>query len=451
MAGQTVYQFRIVRDGKKYPKAYSLRQIKLGIEQDKVRTTDRFDLGDGQIVSLQQLKELLQVVPEGNESGSATSVAEPRMSERINQPREESDLRNGGQENQTTMKHPNVEAMLEAQTETPAVRNEVAAKSEGVARGSERVRQSHARRCKDVDSSRDFDLNKAWEQIDGVPSPDRVFLSVARKPKDAISGQPLVLDRDSMWFMRYNVAAIAICSAMVTLPAIFFPRVALFSIPMTLVFAAWWFLMKVRTPIWREWWKRRQELRRKRLELEHLKDEQVRSAKNFLAQFVDKKRQLEQCKNEIGGLDYQLQLRNYLDSHRICDADIPGIGEKKIQSLAQHGYTTARSVEPYVESVTGIGDSLTRDLCNWRARVEHRFRYKPTPIDIVSLQQACGRDLSPWLREIQIGTLALTQITETANREVHRLDVTIAQLEYDVAQAEADLFVAVSYKSRRAT
>ena len=77
------------------------------------------------------------------------------------------------------------------------------------------------------------------------------------------------------------------------------------------------------------------------------------------------------------------QLNQYLDSCRIDDAPLRGIGQTRKSMLVSYGIETALDVEASrLTQVPGFGEVLTAELLNWRAKCAGQFVYNSAiPVD----------------------------------------------------------------------
>jgi DNA-binding helix-hairpin-helix protein with protein kinase domain len=110
----------------------------------------------------------------------------------------------------------------------------------------------------------------------------------------------------------------------------------------------------------------------------------------YLSVFAEVERNLSQIAsvdsdltNEL--LDYRSnrekwQQAAFLDTFRIRDAEISGIGPAKVATLASFGIETAADITAAkILTVPGFGPALTDKLTNWRATIASKFRYHPQP------------------------------------------------------------------------
>ena len=81
---------------------------------------------------------------------------------------------------------------------------------------------------------------------------------------------------------------------------------------------------------------------------------------------------------EANRRDYQL--RTFLESYRIRNAKIRGIGPAKEATLASYGIDTAASVNyGAIVRLPGFGHASAQPLLDWRRRLEARFVFSPQP------------------------------------------------------------------------
>ncbi|WP_210252816.1 hypothetical protein, partial [Methylosinus sp. Ce-a6] len=141
------------------------------------------------------------------------------------------------------------------------------------------------------------------------------------------------------------------------------------------------------------------------------------------------------------------QRRRHLESVRIEDATIPGIGPGRKAMLASYNIETAWDLnEKQISRVPGFGPVLTRDLMAWRKAVETKFRFDPSkgvdPRDIAALDREIADNKQALERDLANGPQALTQIRDHILAQRTALQPLINEAGMALAQAKTNLKVA---------
>ena len=140
----------------------------------------------------------------------------------------------------------------------------------------------------------------------------------------------------------------------------------------------------------------------------------------------------------------ELQLRQFLGTQLIQNADIPGIGSGRKGTLTAYGIGSALQVPPGM-SIPGFGEALMSNLMGWRRDCESRFRYNPNTqlpaaeVNTVKIKHAQTRQLA--LAKLRGGAAKLDSLETRTRTEVSRAKMEILSLSRAHAQAIADLNV----------
>jgi DNA-binding helix-hairpin-helix protein with protein kinase domain len=119
------------------------------------------------------------------------------------------------------------------------------------------------------------------------------------------------------------------------------------------------------------------------------------------------------------------QRERYLDRFHIDHATIPNIGLGRKAMLASYGIETAADIErARIMSISGFGESLTRNLLDWRKGHEGNFRFNPSesidPTDAAAVERDITTRRQKLLQTLQQGPQILqrkaTQINEARAR-----------------------------------
>lgn len=311
-----------------------------------------------------------------------------------------------------------------------------------------------------VSRSAAFDFVGIWARIQAVPRPDQVFTRAQRRSSNMVIPRPIPAASDEDRPIRNAVGIISAIGAALTLFAFVFSWIAVFSVPVCVVFAVWWYVLETNSPL--------RQLKRDRRRVYHSKTQDLKRAQanlhtvaqRYRQQFEVKlesmrqlKRTYEQLKTqrdtELHALQQnvrQSQMNEHLQRFFICDASISGIGTGRTLTLVSYGIETAYDIEEgAVMSVPGFREALTWKLMDWRRQKEHDFQFNPSKgipqADIQALEMKYAQKRSQCERPFQRGPHELHQISSAAKAEVERLDSVVARLEYEAAQARADLRV----------
>ncbi len=176
--------------------------------------------------------------------------------------------------------------------------------------------------------------------------------------------------------------------------------------------------------------------------------------------FDAKRRYLEARKEELRDLPAktQQQLRQleakreahqrerFLDSHRIDQAGIVGIGAGRTATLQSYGIETAADVsESAILAVPGFGPAMASRLTAWRGSVERRFVFDPRKAvdqgDIAEVKRKSEARRLQLERELREGPKALRQMSQEIITRREAVRPGLEQALSVVAQAEADLNV----------
>ncbi|MEY5010418.1 MAG: hypothetical protein RLZZ253_1557, partial [Verrucomicrobiota bacterium] len=77
----------------------------------------------------------------------------------------------------------------------------------------------------------------------------------------------------------------------------------------------------------------------------------------------------------------QMALLSFLEGHRIEDAVIRGLGQKRRRALEDHGILTAADLEPdRLEDVPFLGPGMVDRLLQHRSELERAFLFSPDAV-----------------------------------------------------------------------
>lgn len=141
---------------------------------------------------------------------------------------------------------------------------------------------------------------------------------------------------------------------------------------------------------------------------------------------------------------YKHALNQFLDTHEIERARIPGIGEAKKAMLESFGIETAADITVNaVMQVPGFGPALTQRLLTWRQSIERTFRFDPhsnvDPRQISDLDRTIALRRADIERDLRQGPTNLQQIRATIATRRQALEGPLRHAADQFAQATADL------------
>lgn len=147
---------------------------------------------------------------------------------------------------------------------------------------------------------------------------------------------------------------------------------------------------------------------------------------------------------ELNANRRQKQLQQFLESHRIEDAVLPGIGKGRKELLRVYNVEDAFDVEPSkISNIKGFGPTMRATLLAWRRLVEEKFQFEPNqgidPRDVCAVEQEINQRRADAIRLLTRGPQTLQQslnswqvqrgsVMEQLNRSAKRL----AQTEVDM-------------------
>ncbi|MDQ2654374.1 MAG: hypothetical protein M3Z20_15175 [Chloroflexota bacterium] len=138
-----------------------------------------------------------------------------------------------------------------------------------------------------------------------------------------------------------------------------------------------------------------------------------------------------------------IQLQRYLDSRRIDNARISGIGPTRIATLQSFGIETAAQVNPAaIAAVPGFGPHLTRTMLDWRSSIERAFVYNAkVPVaksDIAELDRKIAQKEARLVQELQAGPTTLQTISNRILAARSAQHAALLETERAYLQAQAD-------------
>lgn len=146
---------------------------------------------------------------------------------------------------------------------------------------------------------------------------------------------------------------------------------------------------------------------------------------------------------ELQSKQRDIQLQRYLQSKRIANARIDGIGSSRTATLQSFGIETAGDIsKTAIRQVPGFGPSFTQRLLDWRDTVARQFVFNPkqavSTTDIATLDRDISMKKQKLEQQLLVGSPQLQQLSDQINSKRTRILKEANLLAKDFAQAEAD-------------
>jgi DNA-binding helix-hairpin-helix protein with protein kinase domain len=274
---------------------------------------------------------------------------------------------------------------------------------------------------------------------------------------------PRALPADLEHSSRLGIVLGAVASSAVILlllSCILGKTLALFGAPIFVVFGVWFVVHMVTSPRYREYRARvkaekniertlcLQESRWQRF----LADQRTQEARirKELDQALEHCRQLEKhFRGDEQNLEKNrqaMQLEHHLRNCFISDADIPGIGPTREQTLISFGVETAFDIDSAaIDKIKGFGKVLTGNLMAWQKKMTKEFRFDPhsrvpeAALRTLALKYQYMQD--SLFSQLERGATELETMTQTVQRERDAREPELRRLAAEWAQAKADVQV----------
>lgn len=302
-----------------------------------------------------------------------------------------------------------------------------------------------------------FDLQRVWSEIEGVRYLPEDLYQPSNSLPLKVKPRPIPPSLSTNLVRPFLAAATTLTASLVPV-GMWYGLPGALLIPLSLFYAVWWLVLTLKSPRNRILRERNSALKAAHTELKRLRDRQRSTADNTLAAFQKKRLELEQLKNkleqleakrnaEVQTLNQQLRQRQ-LDAHLqqcfLHDARIHGIGPTRIATLESYGVETAYDIRAeLIRQVPGFGPAFTSRLLTWRKAKEAEFRYSP---GLGLPQSVLGQvDLKYAQLRLQIehqllrGPDDLRRISSQGRKDLEKVNITLARLNFEVAQRQVDL------------
>src|SRR5262249_25243451 len=234
-------------------------------------------------------------------------------------------------------------------------------------------------------------------------------------------------------------------------------QLALFGVPVLVVFGLWWYLHRITSPRHREYRRRlhalanaESGLRRaehdwQRLRGEHRRDDEL--IRKRLDQVFAQCWKLERgFQNESHNLEKNREVvmrEQHLRNCFISEADIPGIGATRKQLLASFGIETASDIEPgHIDMIKGFGKVLTANLMAWKQQMIKEFHFdpqtKPPEGELRTLALKYQHLQQSLFAQLEIGAADLERLALGSDQELRAREPELRQSAAAWLQAKAD-------------
>ena len=274
---------------------------------------------------------------------------------------------------------------------------------------------------------------------------------------------PRALPAELEYTSRLGLVLGAVASlALVLLLLSFFlgKTLALFGAPILVVFGVWFVVHLATSPRYREY--------RTRIKSEKSTERALRLHEGIWQRFLadqlaqdsrirkELDQALEQCRQlekRFRGDEHNLeknrqamQLEHHLRNCFISDADIPGIGPTREQTLISFGVETAFDIETAtIDQIKGFGKVLSGNLMAWKKKMAKEFRFDPQS----RVPEAALRTLALKYQQLQDslfsqldrGATQLEAMAKAVRRERDDREPELRRLAAEWAQAKADVQV----------
>jgi hypothetical protein len=293
-----------------------------------------------------------------------------------------------------------------------------------------------------------FDIERAWSAISAVQVPDiqHVLLKFINPPLSASQEARAAKSKPLMG----KVLGVLI---MLTAAVLFFTYTDYGFLCFALFVAGWFTFFGSRVDE-RSWIAKFRDADRRYLEaVEQWRDrlgiKSIEKLRVRLANAVNEFRGLDQEKSQalqrLQSERKTRQLHEFLDRFLIKNAAITGVGPARTMALASYGVESAADIRrDRVLSVPGFGPAMTDNLIAWRASVERRFVYNPSPLPSdaqarASLEAKFANRRNELIKHISEGQKEMGQKSANIQKNLKVLDPTLAALADRRTQLQVDL------------
>jgi DNA-binding helix-hairpin-helix protein with protein kinase domain len=153
---------------------------------------------------------------------------------------------------------------------------------------------------------------------------------------------------------------------------------------------------------------------------------------------------------ELDASRRQKQLQHFLESHRIEDAVLPGIGKGRKELLRVYNVEDASDVEyAKISDIKGFGPMMRSTLLAWRASIEQEFRFQPNlgvdPQDLRALDQDLDQKRADAVRLLVAGPQLLQRELDSWLVQRNQVLQQLSQKAQRFAQTELNMIALRSW------
>ncbi len=131
----------------------------------------------------------------------------------------------------------------------------------------------------------------------------------------------------------------------------------------------------------------------------------------------------------------------HIYSFLLTNADISGIGQKRLGSLLSYGIESALDVTES-HRVPGIGEGFYAKLMTWRRQCELRFKFDPSkavpPAEVQRINLKVSQLQSGLETQLKAGLERLHRLNQLCSARVQSIDVGIKSFLVQFSQSKAD-------------
>lgn len=281
------------------------------------------------------------------------------------------------------------------------------------------------------------------------PAPQAALSEISFEPTDEqqLHGEDELLSK--------LVTGLAVACGIIASLGLWIPEVAIYVVPLAMVFGCWHVLNAFNSPSWnalhchiRTWLKAKKRYwsawrawsaatathgrvaKELRMRIESLVDQRSALPSNKESDIEDIRKRARET-----------QLHSFLGKYTIRDNldNIPYVGTQRLNALESCGINTAYDVQyDRIISINGCGAATASSLVNWRSHVAHRFKFNAETIpkqELINVERKYAQQEQHTDHEITLTLNKLRLVNETSQRELAPMVVTLRDAENASKQA----------------
>ncbi|WP_155888400.1 helix-hairpin-helix domain-containing protein [Cupriavidus sp. WS] len=295
-------------------------------------------------------------------------------------------------------------------------------------------------------STPSFDIHRVWAAILAVPTPGTAAAPVFASPGN-LTPKPLPADqrRTKSWRKIRRWSAVPVFVACVAI----YPHLWFFAVILAgfLFFSGTSHLRerelrksalddakRVASAAWSQW---------TNIATDKAFQDELAELKQTRTEFEELANRFANDKQRLHANARELQLRKHLERYFISNFDIPGIGPTRKSTLASFGIESAADVSwNRIRAIKGFGERLTRELVDWRKKMESRFVFDASkgidPADVAALQQRYAQHKRQLEAQLSSGPERLKKARQKIEQQRSVIREMVLNASLRVAQAEID-------------